>query len=86
MGDKTRVEVALVGAPNDTPQASHVHVGPCPKLPPIPKWPLSPVVDGYASTTLNVPISQLTSGEFAINVHKSTSDFTEISCGDLGKK
>ena len=87
MGDKTRVEIALAGAPNDTPQPAHVHPGSCSKLDPKPKYPLASVVDGYSSTTLDVPIAQLTSGEFAVNVHKSTSELPKyVSCGDLPKK
>ncbi len=86
MGDKTRVDVALVGAPNDTPQPAHVHVGPCAKLDPKPKYPLSAVVDGYSSTTIDVPIAQLTAGDLAVNVHKSASEIPKyVACGDLKK-
>ena len=87
MGEKTRVEVALAGAPSDTPQPAHVHVGPCAKLDPKPKYGLTPVVDGVSSTTLDVPLSQLTTGEFAVNVHKSAAELRAyVSCGDLAKK
>jgi hypothetical protein len=87
MGDKTRVDVALVGAPTDTPQPAHVHVGPCSKLDPKPTYGLTPVVDGVSSSTLDVPLSKLTSGEFAVNVHKSAAEIrTYVSCGDLSKK
>jgi len=87
MGEKTRVDVALVGAPDDTPQPAHVHVGPCAKLDPKPKYPLASVVDGASTTTLDVPIAQLTSGQLAVNVHKSTSEIAKyVACGDLMKK
>jgi len=87
MGDKTRVDVALVGAPVDTPQPAHVHPGSCAKLDPKPKYPLSAVVDGVSTTTLDVPIAQLTSGDFAVNIHKSTSEIPKyVACGDLTKK
>lgn len=86
-GQKTRVEVALVGAPSETPQPAHVHPGSCAKLDPKPKYPLTSLVDGYSSTTLDVPISQLTAGDLAVNVHKSASELPKyVSCGDLGKK
>jgi len=87
LGDKTRVDVALVGAPADTPQPAHVHLGSCAKLDPKPKYPLATVVDGFSTTTLDVPIGQLTSGDFAVNVHKSTSEIPKyVACGDLTKK
>ncbi|HYW53046.1 MAG TPA: hypothetical protein VFF00_01065 [Candidatus Elarobacter sp.] len=87
MGDKTRVDVALTGAPTDVPQPAHVHPGSCSKLDPKPKYPLASVVDGYSTTTLDVPIGQLISGDFAVNVHKSTSELPKyVSCGELGKK
>jgi hypothetical protein len=87
VGDKTRVDLALVGAPADTPQPAHVHPGPCAKLDPKPKYPLAPVVDGFSTTTLDVPIGQLTSGDFAVNVHKSSSEIAKyVACGDLTKK
>jgi hypothetical protein len=83
-GTKTLVVVALVGAPKTTPQPAHVHVGPCAKLDPAPKYALSSVVDGVSETTLDVPMDQLTNGTFAVNVHKSGDDIkTYTSCGDL---
>jgi hypothetical protein len=86
VGDRTRVDVALVGAPNDTPQPAHVHVGPCAKLDPKPKYPLSSVVDGFSSSTIDVPIAQLTSGDLAVNVHKSANEIPKyVACGDLKK-
>ncbi len=86
VGDKTRVDIALVGAPDDTPQPAHVHVGPCAKLDPKPKYPLSSVVDGYSSSTIDVPIAQLTKGDLAVNVHKSANEIPKyVACGDLKK-
>ena len=87
MGDKTRVDVALVGAPADTPQPAHVHPGPCAKLDPKPKYPLTPVVDGVSTSMIDAPMAALTAGDFAVNVHKSTTEVAKyVACGDLGKK
>ena len=87
MGDKTRVDIALVGAPGDTPQPVHVHPGSCAKLDPKPKYPLTSAIDGVSTTTLDVPMAQLTSGDFAVNVHKSTSEIAKyVACADLTKK
>jgi len=86
-GDKTRVDVALANAPTDVPQPAHIHDGPCAKLNPKPKYPLTNVVDGTSTSLVDVPMAQLTAGTFAVNVHKSTSDIpTYVACGDLGAK
>ncbi len=87
VGDKTRVEVALANAPTDVPQPAHIHEGTCAKLDPKPKYPLSTVVDGTSTTMVDVPMSQLVAGGFAVNVHKSTKEIpTYIACGELGAK
>ncbi|MGH7706355.1 MAG: hypothetical protein ACREM8_02220 [Vulcanimicrobiaceae bacterium] len=82
-GDATMVTIKLAGAPADA-QPAHVHVGPCAKLDPKPSYPLQNVTGGKSTTKLDVPISKLMSGEYAINVHKSTSDIsTYVACADL---
>jgi len=87
VGEKTRVEVALANAPTDVPQPAHIHEGTCAKLDPKPKYPLAVVVDGTSTTMVDVPMSQLIAGGFAVNVHKSTKEIpTYIACGELGAK
>ncbi len=87
VGEKTRVEVALANAPTDVPQPAHIHEGTCAKLDPKPKYPLTTVVDGTSTTMVDVPMSQLVAGGFAVNVHKSTKEIpTYIACGELGAK
>lgn len=83
-GNDVQVSVDLQNAPA-APQPAHIHPGTCAKLNPAPKYPLSNVVNGKSMTTLkNVKLSDLTSGGFAINVHKSASDLaTYVSCGDI---
>jgi hypothetical protein len=84
-GDDVVVRVRVTGAPSDVPQPAHIHMGTCDKLNPKPTYPLHNVVDGYSETTVkDVKLSDLTSGTFAINVHKSTADIaTYVACGDL---
>jgi hypothetical protein len=82
-GAKTVVEIHLLGAPS-TAQPAHIHSGSCDHLNPAPKFPLTPVVDGISETTVNEPISVLTAGGLAVNVHKSATDIkTYVACGDL---
>jgi hypothetical protein len=84
-GAKTVVEIHLLGA-STTAEPAHIHMGSCSKLNPAPKYPLTSVVDGISETTVNQPISALTAGGMAVNVHKSASDLkTYVACGNLGK-
>jgi hypothetical protein len=84
-GDKTLVVVSLVGAPSGTPQPAHVHVGPCAKLDPTPKYALTSVKDGVSESTLDMPIAKLVDAGFAVNVHNSADEIkTYVACGNLG--
>ena len=86
-GKGTVVTLTTKGQGAD-PQPVHVHKGPCAKLDPKPAYPLKTLQDGKSTTTLaEVPLSTLTNGDYAINVHKSTSDVaTYVACGDLTKQ
>lgn len=87
IGEKTRVDIALANAPTDVPQPAHIHDGSCAKLNPKPKYPLAMVVDGTSTTVIDVPMTQLVAGGFAVNVHKAATDIsTYIACGDLSAK
>jgi hypothetical protein len=83
-GKGTVVTVTTKGGGAD-PQPIHVHKGPCAKLDPKPTYPLKSVQDGKSETTLaEVPMSTLTDGDYAINVHKSTSEVAVyVACADL---
>jgi hypothetical protein len=86
MGDKTRVDVAIVGAPEGA-QPAHIHEGTCAKLDPKPKYGLTVVTDGYSTTVVDVPIAKLTAGGMVVNVHKSTTELpTYVACGDITAK
>jgi hypothetical protein len=87
VGDKTRVDVALAGAPVEPAQPAHLHPGSCAKLDPKPKYPLTPVVDGVSTSMVDAPLAQLTAGDLAVNVHKSSAEISKyVACGDLSKK
>lgn len=82
-GTKTKVMVSLSGAPADA-QPMHIHEGTCAKLNPKPAFPLSDLVNGKSTTEVDVPLSKLTAGPYAIFVHKSTADMgTTVSCADI---
>ena len=83
-GDKTNVVIALNGAAADAVEPAHVHQGSCAKLDPKPAYPLTSVAGGQSATTLNVPLSALQTGGFAINVHQSTTNIsTYVACGNI---
>lgn len=84
MGNETQVVVDLTGAPAAA-QPAHIHQGQCgPTLNPVPKFPLANVTNGASTTMVNAKLSDLTTGGFAINVHKSAADLpTYVACGDV---
>ena len=44
-------------------------------------------MDGTSTTTVDVPMSALVAGGFAVNVHKSTTEIpVYVACGDLTPK
>jgi hypothetical protein len=81
--DGLTVKLDLTGGSGDQP--AHIHKGTCAKLDPAPAFPLETVSDGKSTTLLkNVKLSELMSGTYAINVHKSTADLKDyVACGDL---
>ena len=81
-GNSTKVVLDVKGAEGTQP--THIHKGTCAKLDPKPAFPLSPVVNGKSETTVKASLKDLTSGEYAINGHKSAQDLkTYVFCGDL---
>lgn len=83
-GQKTNVVIALNGASPDAVEPAHIHQGTCAKLNPKPAYPLNSVTGGSSSTTLNVPLSSLQTGGFAINVHQSMTNIsTYVACGNI---
>jgi Cu/Zn superoxide dismutase len=85
MPDGVQVVVSITGAPSGVAQPTHIHMGTCSKLNPAPKYPLSNTVDGKSTTMVKgVKLSDLTSGQYAINIHKSANDIgTYVACGNI---
>ncbi len=86
-GDNVVVTVKMKN-PTSASQPIHIHPGTCANLNPKPKYPLKNVVDGKSTTTLSgMKLSELETGDFAINVHKSAADIKDyVACGDIPKK
>lgn len=82
---KTKVVIDLTGAPEGVAQPAHVHHGTCENLGG-PAYPLEAVKNGKSETTIEAKLSDLTTGDFAINVHKSEKEIANyVSCGDIPK-
>jgi CHRD domain len=82
---KTKVVIDLTGAPEGVAQPAHIHQGTCENLGG-PKYPLEAVKNGNSETTIDAKLSDLTAGDYAINVHKSEKEIsTYVACGDIPK-
>ncbi len=83
-GGKTRVVLALTGAPNGVAQPVHIHEGTCATLNPTPKYPLTNLANGKSETVVDVSLSELLSKPYAINAHKSAQEVSVyVTCGNI---
>lgn len=83
-GNQTQVVVQLKGDISNIPQPAHFHSGTCDKLDPKPKFPLADVVNGTSSSVIAATVSELTSAQYTINVHKSAAEIkTSVACGEV---
>jgi Cu/Zn superoxide dismutase len=83
-GAKTKVVVSITGAPAGAAQPLHVHKGTCANLDAAPAYGLTTLADGKSETTIDVPLTNLQQGGYAINGHKSAQDAkTYVFCGSI---
>jgi hypothetical protein len=84
MGNGTTKVVVDISSTTSDPQPIHIHTGTCDNLNPVPKYPLTTMVNGHSETVVNVSISDLLASPFAINVHKSGKEASVyVSCGNI---
>lgn len=78
------VVLKMTGTSSSVPQPAHIHAGSCP-TPGAVKFPLTNVVNGQSTTTLNTTMSALMAqGPMAVNVHKSAQQLADyVACGNL---
>jgi plastocyanin len=85
-GTKTTVAVSITPGAVGNAQPSHVHAGSCDTLGGV-EYPLTSLDAGMSSTTIDISISSLLSGRFAVNAHKSGSEASVfVACGDIPKR
>jgi hypothetical protein len=83
-GSKTKVVVAINGAPAGVAQPLHVHKGTCANLDAAPAYGLTTLTDGKSETTIDVPLTALQQGNYAINGHKSAQEAkVYVFCGNI---
>jgi predicted lipoprotein with Yx(FWY)xxD motif len=82
-GNQTVVTLNVKPGAAGVQQPSHIHEGVCP-APGAVKYPLSNVVDGKVTTTLDVKLADLLTGKFSIMVHQSPQDLAKfMACGNV---
>lgn len=81
--NQTTVTIKVEGATGDHP--AHIHTGTCDDLNPNPLFPLNNVdANGNSETTVDVGLTELSGGGFAINLHKSAQEIgVYVACGNI---
>ena len=82
-GASTRVVLEMKNPTTDS-QPAHIHRGSCEDLDADPLHGLLNVIQGRSETVVNAPLSELTAGGLALNVHQSNAKLdTYVACGNL---
>ena len=82
-GSKTKV-VILMASYAANAQPAHIHEGTCAHLSFQPAFPLEDVKAGRSTTVVNIPLSTLLKGKYAINMHRSAKKLkVYVACGDI---
>ena len=85
VGGKVLVSVSITGEPASASEPSHVHFGHCPKIKAVPAYNVGPIVRGKGQDVVALSWTEINSGKYVINVHKSSADMgTYVSCGNIG--
>lgn len=80
---QTEVTVFISEGETDGDHPVHVHEGTCEDLGDV-VYPLENITEGESVTTLDIELSELMTGEYAINAHQSEDDIsTFIMCGNV---
>ncbi len=82
-GNQTQISLDIKPGEKGAAQPVHVHDGSCP-APGAVKYPLTNIVDGKSTTTIDVKLADLLTGGFAINAHLSAADIGKyVACGNI---
>lgn len=82
---KTEVVLSIKPGAAGVSQPAHIHDGACPGVGAV-KYPLTNVVDGKSTTTVDAKLADLLTGGYAVNVHESTANAGKyVACGGIPK-
>lgn len=82
-GNQTVVTLNIKPGAAGAAQPAHIHTGVCP-APGEVKYPLTNVVDGKSSSTLDVKFTDLLKGGFSVMVHQSAQELAKfMACGNV---
>src|SRR5205823_14923234 len=83
---KVTVVITVIGEPAGATQPAHIHDGQCgPTLGKV-VYPLTNVVNGVSTTTIDATMAQLKSAKYGINGHKSAAEINVYTfCGNLSQ-
>jgi len=82
-GDRTTVLITTMPGPAGVPQPVHIHQGSCADLGAV-AFSLRDIGGGKSATGLDVPLSDLRTGNYAIAVQKSKDEpDVYVACGDI---
>lgn len=82
-GEQTIVTIEIEPGEEGVAQPAHIHDGTCNDLGDV-AFPLDDVVDGASESTVDISVSDLIAGEYAVNVHLSEDEIdVYVSCGTL---
>lgn len=81
---QTEVVISMPDEPANATEPARIHSGQCGATLGNAVYPLNSVVQGTSTTTVGAALSTLTNGNYAVNVHKSATQFAEsIACGNI---
>ena len=84
LNGKVTVVLTIIGEPAGASQPAHIHDGQCgPTLGKV-VYPLTDVVNGVSTTTIDTTMAKLKSAKYGLNGHKSAAEIgTYTFCGNL---
>lgn len=82
-GNQTLVVINIQPGEAGVGQPAHIHLGSCPEVGSV-AFPLTNVVDGTSTTTVNATLASLRDGNHSINIHKSEAEAgVYVACGNI---
>jgi len=83
-GNETQVLISVTGEPAGASEPAHIHTGQCGANLGGIAYPLQNVEAGRSTSIVSVPLSSISDGHHAINLHESASNLGHsVACGNI---